>query len=74
MHNSAGQRCYPHRVEGYGPETVGQMSAVYRWDGKYNRGPCIYGVCSRIRGQEYVYFSLKYVYCWYYWGNPRLYF
>jgi hypothetical protein len=27
---AAGDRCYPHRVEAYGPETVGQMSAIYR--------------------------------------------
>ena len=25
-----GDRCYPHRTEGNGPETVGQMSALYR--------------------------------------------
>ena len=27
---SPGDRCYAHRVEGYGPETEGQMSATYR--------------------------------------------
>ena len=27
---AAGDRCYPHRTEGNGPETVGQMSALYR--------------------------------------------
>jgi len=25
-----GDRCYPHRTEGNGPETIGQMSALYR--------------------------------------------
>eukprot|EP00966_Prymnesium_polylepis_P263077 6076297-Prymnesium_polylepis.1 len=27
---SPGDSCFPHRVEGFGPATAGQMSAVYR--------------------------------------------